>query len=133
MKRQAFFILLLPLIFTPQVFAENITTGNASAKSTVETNVDGGSVTTHIEVEANGEKKVLDSDKPGTYKVEVKNNGSSSTAQTSTDNNSTVSANPTASPTAKIEEVKKKQESIGSFVKNIIKNIFDSLKNIFRF
>ncbi len=132
MKRQAFFILLF-FVFAPQVFAENITTGNASAQSTVDTTVDGGSVTTHIEVEANGQKKVLDSDKPGNYKVEVKSNGSTSTAQTSTDNGSTVSANPTASPTGKIEEAKKKQDSIGSFVKNIIKNIFDSLKNIFRF
>ncbi len=134
MKRQAFFILLF-FVFAPQVFAENITTGNASAQSTVDTTVDGGSVTTHIEVEANGQKKVLDSTKPGNYKVEVKSNGSTSTAQNSI--SSSPSANASASPTAKVErkigEITKKNDLIGAFVKNIIKNIFDSLKNIFRF
>ena len=134
MKRQAFFILLF-FVFIPQVFAENITTGNASATSNVETNIEGGgSVTTHIEVEANGEKKVFDSDKPGTYKVEVKSDGSSSSVQTST--GSGPSATPQASPTAKIQEkienATKKQESIGLFVKNIFKNIFDRFKELFR-
>lgn len=134
MKRQAFFILLF-FIFAPQVFAQDIITGNASAKSTVETNIEGGSVKTHIEVEANGEKKVFDSDKSGTYKVEVKSNGSSSDVQTSIDNSSTVSSNTTIPPTEKIREkineAKNKQESIGSFIRSIIKNIFDGIKNIF--
>lgn len=134
MKRQGFLFLLF-FIFTPYVFAENITTGNASAKSTVDTTVDGGSVTTHIEVEANGEKKVFDSDKPGSFKVEVKSNGSSSSTQTST--GSAPSANPSASATAKvekkIEEINRKNDLIGAFVKTLIKNILDSFKNIFHF
>lgn len=135
MKRQAFLLLILPFIFTPKVFAQDVVTGNASAKNIVETSIEGGSVTTHIEVEANGEKKVFDSDKPGSYKVEVKSNGSGSTAQTSV--GSSPSVTPQASPTAKVvkqnKETNKKNVSTGIFVMTFIKNIFDSFKNIFRF
>lgn len=135
MKRQSLFLLFF-IIFPPKVFADTIITGNASAKSTVNTTIEGGgSVTTHIDVEANGKKKTLDSNQPGSYNVEVKSNGSSSSVQTSTD--SSHSANPTASATAKfkekIEQIKKKQESVATLVEDIIKNIFNRIKNLFRF
>lgn len=55
-----------------QSFAQEIIAGDATSYSKVETNIQGnGSVKTHIEVEANGEKKVLDVDKPGTYELKV--------------------------------------------------------------
>lgn len=49
-----------------------ITTGNSFSKSSVINEVSGeGDVYTKIEVEANGEKKILESKDPGTYTVEV--------------------------------------------------------------
>jgi|SRR3989344_1758893 len=75
MKRHGFlvilFFVLVSLLVKP-VFAESVSTGNATAKSRVETKIESsGSVTTRIEVGANGEKKVLDANEPGSYSVGV--------------------------------------------------------------
>lgn len=55
-----------------------IITGDSYSKSTVTNQVEGGNVYTRIEVEANGEKKILESNKSGTHQVEVRSSGSSS-------------------------------------------------------
>jgi len=56
-------------------YAQNIQTGNARAQSAVVNTVEGdSSVVTHIEVEANGEKKTLDANSPGTYSLSVESN-----------------------------------------------------------
>lgn len=46
-------------------------------KSTVINKVEGQEVYTRIEVEANGQKKILESNQPGKHEVEIKNSGSS--------------------------------------------------------
>ncbi len=99
--------LLILIIFTPPfiasgkiAFAQNITTGQASAKSSVTTNVNGsGNVYTKIEVEANGEKKTLEATGPGSYKLEV----NSSSNQSKSSASAIISPKTKASPTAKIE------------------------------
>jgi|SRR3990167_2017946 len=75
--RLALTVLMIFLIAsTIKSYAESITTGDATAKSSVTNTVQGGNVETHIEVEANGEKKVLDTTEPGTHKLEVGNSAS---------------------------------------------------------
>lgn len=71
------FLLILPaliLSLPSQVFAQSITTGNASAESSVRNEVNGGDVYTKIEVEANGEKKILETSEPGEHELEVSSN-----------------------------------------------------------
>jgi hypothetical protein len=61
-------------------YAQNVQTGNTTAQSSVISTVEGsGSVSTHIEVEANGDKKVLDVNSPGTYSLSVQSNGNQAT------------------------------------------------------
>jgi hypothetical protein len=128
---------------TPPLFAQNIQTGNASAQSTVQTDVQGsGSVSTHIEINANGVKKVLDSNSPGTYKLEVQSNGNSS-SENNNDNQTitpTVSLSPTptiaptATPTPPII-VKTRENHNSSFLSNIaqdIQNFFDKIFSSFK-
>jgi len=70
--RKVAFLLLIPLVFPKIVFSQSITTGDASAKSTVVNEVSGNSnVYTKIEVEANGEKKILETTEPGEHTLEV--------------------------------------------------------------
>lgn len=76
MQKLSFSYLPLALLFffpfASQSFAQDITTGNAFSYSKVETNIEGnGNVQTYIEVEANGEKRVLDADKPGNYELNI--------------------------------------------------------------
>ena len=87
-----------------------IITGDSYSKSTVTNQVEGGNVYTRIEVEANGEKKILESSKSGKHEVEVKSSGSSS-AQVAVE--SIISATPSA------------QNNMPISVK--IKNIFDDI------
>lgn len=108
------------------VYAETITTGNAQSSVKVETNTTGGTVETNISVEANGEKKTLESNKPGSYKLEVESKGT----ETAGDNPTSESASVTqkqASASAKAEIKKPKQTLIIKF----IKNIFNSIKSFF--
>ncbi len=79
MKKTFIFLttILLFLVSSKKIFAE-IIQGNSSAESRVETNVQGnGQVYTRIEVDQNGVKKVVESDKPGKIEVKVENNSSS--------------------------------------------------------
>lgn len=69
--------ILLFIISSKKILAEVIQ-GNSSAQSSVTTNVSGnGQVHTRIEIEQNGVKKVVESDKPGKIEVKVENNSSS--------------------------------------------------------
>src|SRR3989344_1762795 len=77
-------LVVLFIIFFSRAWAENITTGDASAKSEVRTEVQGDAdVYTKIEVEANGEKKVLETNEPGAHSLEVKSGSNSSVEATS--------------------------------------------------
>lgn len=98
------------------IMATTIITGDSYSKSTVTNQVEGGNVYTRIEVEANGEKKILESSKSGTHQVEVRSSGSSS-AQVAVE--SIISATPSA------------QNNTPISVK--IKNIFDRIIKIFSF
>lgn len=118
------FLILISLLVKP-VFAESVTTGNASAKSTVETKIEGtGSVTTRIEVTANGEKKVLDANKPGNYSVSVESNSNTKTS---------VNSSSSASSSTPSAEIKDKAEDKLSFIPNLLKNIRNFFESIFNF
>lgn len=122
MKKILFLILPFLIIFPQKIYGESITTGNASAKSTVTNEVQGGSnVYTKIEVEANGEKKVLETTEPGTHEVKVENNSNATAeAEVEIGNLQNESTN-----TAKTKEAK-------SAARNIVQKIFKSITNLFQ-
>ena len=120
--------LILPILpalilsLPSQQFAETITTGNASAQSSVRNEVNGGDVYTKIELEANGEKKVLETNEPGTHSLEVKS-----------DANSNAEASLSVSTEEATEEAKIKKEtesSEGNIVQKIFKSISSFLQKI---
>lgn len=132
-----FFVLCL---LSPRYsFAQNIQTGNSSATSTVETNIQGnGNVKTHIETSANGVTKTLDATGSGIYKVEVRSNGNNAPQNSnnpvfspSSFRAPTASATPTVKPDIKnkIQEksfaanISKFVEIISSFFKRILSNL----------
>src|SRR3989338_2339256 len=102
-------------------FAETITTGNASAQSSVRNEVNGGDVYTKIEVEANGEKKVLETNEPGTHSLEVKS-----------DANSNTEASSSVSTEASTDEAefKETKSAAGNIVQKIFKSISSFLQKI---
>jgi len=101
-------------------FAETITTGNANAQSSVRNEVNGGDVYTKIEVEANGEKKVLETNEQGTHSLEVKSGANSNTEASSS-----------VSTEESTEEAKIKKETKSS-AGNIVQKIFKSISNFFQ-
>lgn len=126
-------LIFLSLVFliAQKSFAQDITTGNASAKSEIRTEVQGDShspgsgqanVYTKIEVEANGEKKVLESNEPGTHKLEVESPSTSLRAS--------------ASAEQQIEDADE-AESDKTSPKLVVQRIFEAIskwfKNIFSF
>ncbi len=119
-------ILLVFFIFlftTNSAFAQTIQTGDAKAEAKVETNVSGGDVYTKIEVEANGEKKVLETTEPGIHKLEV-----SSNSETITENKKTTPS-ATITPIKEKEAIQKKEQInlIMENFKNWVINLIDSL------
>lgn len=109
-------------------FAQNITTGNAhsinsgqaSAKSTVKTVINGsGDVLTEIEVKANEETKTLKATGPGEYEVEVNSSANKST--------------PTISPTPSKVSPKhlSKGFPVASIIERLVKNLLRSLQEFF--
>lgn len=123
-------ILLFFFLFTPQSFAQNITTGNASSYSKVETNIEGnGNVQTHIKVEANGGKKVLDADKSGKYEVNINSDAkidNSSLTPTKTSSSSSVLTN------NKDDEKENDNETNNrSLIQIVINNLSNFIKRIF--
>lgn len=118
MKSKMFLLIFLFLIFAPFANAQNITTGNASAQSTVETKIEGtGNFKTRIEIQANDKKEVLEASNPGTYKLEVKSDESTST-QVSTPN-----------PVLKEE----KPDNFAKRIQIFVNKIFSFITNIFSF
>ena len=119
--RKALLLILPLLIILPQkIYGESITTGNASAKSEVRTEVQGdANVYTKIEVEANGEKKTLESNEPGTHSLEVK-----SDANSNTEASSSVSTEE-SSDEAELKETK-------SAAGNIVQKIFQTISELFK-
>lgn len=110
-------------------YAQNIQAGSSNAQTSVETNVQGdGNVSTHIEVEANGEKKVLDSNSPGTYKLDVESTG----------NNLSETATPTKTSDKDIKEssisariLEKHDVEKPSFLLNLENYLQDLFQKIF--
>lgn len=99
--------------------AQDVQTGNATAQSSVINTVEGnGSVSTHIEVEANGEKKVLDTNAPGTYKISVRFDNNVNATKTSTIVNSK-SPIATSTPTIIQRDKSSNLSLISSFIKRI--------------
>src|SRR3972149_6897711 len=86
MKEVLLFSALLFLL-TPKVSAE-IIEGKSTVNTSVTTNVNSSSnnsndtseTKTHIEIEVNGEKKVLDTSEPGTHTLSIENEGGKSSA-----------------------------------------------------
>lgn len=100
-----------------KVSAQNIQTGNVSARSEVQTSVNGnGNVTTDITVEANGEKKELKATGAGIYKLEVRSPSSKSVQRSL----------PTPSPSI----ANKKEDNVRS---SFILRIENLRKEIFKF
>lgn len=121
-------MLLSMISNAPSVYyAQNIQTGNfVDAQSTVQTNIQGsGSVSTHIEVSANGERKVLDSNSPGTYKLEVNSSNNNSTA-----NNQTVISHVASASSSSTPIIKTKIHKL-SFLSNFGKDIQNFLRSVF--
>ena len=116
----------------PPYYTQNIQTGNANAQSSVQTNIEGnGSVSTHIEVNANGEKKVLDSNSPGTYKLNVQSNGNNSNI-----NNETI-ISPVTSPSSSSTPAITKRTEIRKFsfllnIENDVQNFFAKIFSAFK-
>ncbi len=74
MKKTLLILFLAFICFPVVANAQVIQTGDAKAEVKVETNVSGGDAYTKIEVEANGEKKVLETTEQGVHSLEVKSN-----------------------------------------------------------
>lgn len=120
--------ILIASIMIPSVcYGQSIQTGNASAKSTVETDVQGsGNVHTVIQVEANGEKKTLDTTEPGTHTLEV-NSNENETNKIIEDGK--IKATPSATITPKVKNMisnRVSKTNSGSFL-NGLKNFFSNL------
>jgi len=130
MKKAGLFTLLFLSFFfftKSPVYAENITTGNASAKSYVKTETEGSSnVSTHIETTANGKTEVIDSNESG--EIEVKNNNGNVTVKKTPQ--ASISSILTLTPSATTKSTEHKKTFISNFleiISNIFKRIFTNL------
>ena len=110
-----------------------IQTGNSEANVNVETNIQGnGNAKTHIEVDVNGEKKVLNASGNGTYKVEVKSEDKNS--KPSVLSLPTFSSSSSSQGSTKPLAIQKPSFApnlisiIKTAVEDFIKRIFNSLK-----
>lgn len=114
--------IFLNLFLKQETYAQEIQTGNASAKSSVETNIEGnGNVETHIEIQANGEKKVIDSNKPG--KIEVTLGSKNNSIETEKD----------SSPAANIKKEIKNINNQKITSDKLLNDIANFFKKIFKF
>jgi hypothetical protein len=124
-------------VLTPPTYTQ-VQTGNANAGSSVQTDIQGnGSVSTHIEVQANGEKKTLDANSPGTYSLSVQSNdnGNPTTTPTPTiiiePSSSPKSA--TATPTIIVKSSQKQApDNSPSFFVNLAKYLESFFRKIFK-
>lgn len=119
---------MLAGIILSVVLSTTITTGDSYSKSTVINEVEGkGSVYTRIEVEANGEKEVLESSQSGKYEVEVKSSGSSGTSGATV--KSRVSTTAESTPASQVSD----RASISEKIRNVMENFLKMISKIFRF
>jgi len=129
--RKAAFLLLIPLVLPKLVFSQNITTGDASAKSTVINEVSGNSnVYTKIEVTANGEKKTLETTEPGEHSLEITSNSESST-EASVDSDISIEEGNDKDLDGKDEAAT--GSVLASFIKELFSGFADFFKNILSF
>lgn len=127
MKKAGSLYILFPVLFlvllNSPAFAQEIQTGNQSAETKITNNVNGGSVTTHIETTVNGQTTTVDSNEPG--KIEVINNNGEVKINKSTLEKPSMSSSNIASSSPRI--VPRKTE-----FKNIISGFFEIISNFFK-
>ncbi|HVZ67385.1 MAG TPA: hypothetical protein VG917_03915 [Patescibacteria group bacterium] len=103
MNKLIVLLLFVFLLLPSAVFAQDIVTGDSSVSTTNTNTINNGEVHSHIEVNVNGEEKVIDSDKPGTTSVNISNSGGQTTVKTEmsagSKSDSKEDATPSASPT----------------------------------
>jgi hypothetical protein len=125
---------MIMIINTPTYYAQ-VQTGNSNAQSSVQTDIQGsGNVTTHIEVEANGQKKTLDANSPGTYSLSIQSNNNGYAKPTAAPNAPTphLSSTPIASRESKLEpKIVKKSEIKPIFFFKFVRDIEDFINKIF--
>jgi hypothetical protein len=110
------------------VFAQNITTGAASANSTVQTNIQGsGNVKTHIETTVNGQTNTVDSNEPG--KIQVENNNGNVTISKTPQTSLSAISTPIATTSPSIKPIKPIQKN---FVFNLFERFSNFLHRIFK-
>ncbi|OGH16896.1 MAG: hypothetical protein A3C30_04460 [Candidatus Levybacteria bacterium RIFCSPHIGHO2_02_FULL_40_18] len=155
MKEVLLFSALLFLL-TPKVSAE-IIEGKSTVNTSVTTNVNSSSnnsndtseTKTHIEIEVNGEKKVLDTSEPGTHTLSIENEGGKSSAtvrinsssdssndedtSTSGDQNDDADEGPEAflDDDAVMNETGELIKEVKEEQKNVVEKILDSITNFF--
>jgi len=114
------------------MFVPNIQTGNSSAQSSIQTDIQGsGSVSIHIQVSANGETKTLDSNSPGTYKLEVRtsNNNSNISNEIIISPVASHSSSPTPAITKRIEI---RKLSFLLSIENNFQNLFHNILGVLK-
>src|SRR3990172_6959344 len=146
MKKVLLFSALIFLL-TPKVLAQ-IKEGKSTVNTKVTTNVNTSSNTssdnksetkTHIEIEVNGEKKVLDTSEPGTHTLSIEKDGGKSSAtvkitgDTSNNNDPDKNDGPGDSldDNGKVEDTDEIIEKINEENRTIIQRIIDEIKNFF--
>ena len=127
MRKAVFFTLplFLLLILANPSLAGTTETGNATANSTVETNVQGnGNVSTHIETTVNGQSNIIDTN--GNGETNVENNNGNVTVTKSPE--VTIVQTQISTPTPKIiYEHKPKTPSLVSGLFQNIRNLFSRI------
>lgn len=122
--------LILFFLFSSPAYTQDITIGNSSSYSSVETNIQGeGNVKTHIEVNVNGEKKVLDASKPGSYEFNVNLDRQIDDSLNATTKYPSSSSNLDDKDNNKIQLTEKEEKY--SLAQIIFKNIINFIKRIF--
>lgn len=116
----------------PQISSAEVTNGNSAARSSVQTEIQGsGNVQTHIETTANGVTKTLDATGPGTYKVEVKSNGSSTSSKIIATPSATVTPQLPIPSNKTITVSETRNFNIVSAFKSMVLGFFDKVLSFF--
>ena len=128
-KKILFLLPLIIIVFSfSNTYAESFTSGDANTSVYVETNTSGGKSETHISIETNGEKNVVNSNNDGT--VEIKTNSSSTSSQIkntialpSIIKNHTIKK---PAPTYKIKKIKSEKKTSLEYILSNIENMLSS-------
>ncbi len=120
-KKQILFLLPL-LLFSlsfSRTYAESFTTGDANTSVYVETNTSGGKAETHISIEANGEKKVIDSLRDGKVEIKIDSSTTSSQIRNTIQPPSITSTQTVKKPTVTHKNKREKKTGIEQLMLNI--------------